>query len=162
MSRLDFAILRLLAQRACLESAAAAIAALPGPVFELGLGNGRTYDHLRSLLPEREIYAFDRRLSAHPDSVPPPRYLVLGEFSETLKMAVRWFSGRVALVHADICAKHPASSLRSAHMVARFAPELLQSGGYLLSDREVGGPQMEALSLPPGQPPGIYHYYRRI
>ena len=31
-----------------------------GPVIELGLGNGRTYDHLRERLPGRRIIAFDR------------------------------------------------------------------------------------------------------
>ncbi|MGH6887075.1 MAG: class I SAM-dependent methyltransferase, partial [Geminicoccales bacterium] len=49
MSRLDSFIRRLEAQRACLDLAAARIADLPGPVLELGLGNGRTYDHLREL-----------------------------------------------------------------------------------------------------------------
>jgi hypothetical protein len=54
MSRLDSFIRRLEAQRACLGYAAAQIRAIAGPVLELGLGNGRTYDHLRELLPERE------------------------------------------------------------------------------------------------------------
>ena len=58
MSRLDSFIRRLEAQRACLEYAAGQIRDLPGPVLELGLGNGRTYDHLRELLPEREIFVF--------------------------------------------------------------------------------------------------------
>ena len=70
MSRLDSFIRRLEAQRACLDHAARAIAGLPGPVLELGLGNGRTYDHLRELLPEREIFVFERQLAAHPASMP--------------------------------------------------------------------------------------------
>ena len=53
VSRLDSFIRRLQAQRACLEVAIARIADLPGPVLEFGLGNGRTYDHLRELLPTR-------------------------------------------------------------------------------------------------------------
>ncbi len=60
MSRLDSFIRRMLAQRACLNWAAEAVAGIAGPVLELGLGNGRTYDHLRELLPEREIYVFER------------------------------------------------------------------------------------------------------
>ena len=51
MSRLDSVIRRLRAQQACLERAAALIRGLPGPVFEWGLGNGRTYDHLCQLCP---------------------------------------------------------------------------------------------------------------
>ncbi|MCH8923260.1 MAG: hypothetical protein IIA67_08960, partial [Planctomycetes bacterium] len=70
MSRLDINIRRLEAQRACLNLAAEMIRDLPGPVFELGLGNGRTYDHLRAALPEREIFVFEREVAAHPDCIP--------------------------------------------------------------------------------------------
>ena len=61
MSRLDSAIARLKAQRVCLGVAAEMLSELPGHVLELGLGNGRTYDHIRGLMPERKIYVFDRR-----------------------------------------------------------------------------------------------------
>ena len=44
MSRLDSFIRRLEAQRSCLETAVALVADLPGPILELGLGNGRTFD----------------------------------------------------------------------------------------------------------------------
>jgi hypothetical protein len=71
MTRLDSFIRRIRAQRACLNRAADLIKGVPGPVLELGLGNGRTYDHLRELMPERQIYAFDRQLAAHPDCIPP-------------------------------------------------------------------------------------------
>jgi len=53
VSRLDSFIRRLEAQRACLDHAAGLIGGLDGVVLELGLGNGRTYDHLRSLFPSR-------------------------------------------------------------------------------------------------------------
>ncbi len=66
MSRLDSFIRRLEAQRACLAVAAEMIGDLEGPVFELGLGNGRTYDHLRELLPGREIFVCERHLAPHP------------------------------------------------------------------------------------------------
>ncbi|MBM3542582.1 MAG: hypothetical protein FJX51_11085, partial [Alphaproteobacteria bacterium] len=67
MSRLDSFIRRLQAQRACLDHAAMLVRDLPGPVLEFGLGNGRTYDHLRETFPGREIFAFDRQVAAHPD-----------------------------------------------------------------------------------------------
>jgi hypothetical protein len=54
MTRLDSAIRRLMAQRALLDWAAQDIASRPGLVLELGLGNGRTYDHLRERLPGRK------------------------------------------------------------------------------------------------------------
>ena len=70
MSRLDSFIRRLKAQRACLTHAAQAIGNDEGTVLELGLGNGRTYDHLRECLPERDIFVFEREVRAHPDCIP--------------------------------------------------------------------------------------------
>jgi hypothetical protein len=87
MSRLDSAIRRLQAQRACLDHVCGLIADLPGPVLEVGLGNGRTYDHLRQSLPGRPIYAFDRQVAAHPDCVPAAPFLLLGDFRDTLPAA---------------------------------------------------------------------------
>ena len=55
MSRLDAVIGRLKSQRSCLNAAVALIGEAPGHVLELGLGNGRTYDHLRLLFPNRNI-----------------------------------------------------------------------------------------------------------
>ena len=49
MSRLDSFIRRMQAQRDCLNAAAGLIADVPGVVFDLGLGNGRTFDHLREV-----------------------------------------------------------------------------------------------------------------
>ena len=71
MSRLDSVIRRLQAQRSCIDHAIGLIADNPGPVFEVGLGNGRTYDHLRDLFPGRDIYVFERQVAAHPDCIPP-------------------------------------------------------------------------------------------
>ena len=64
MSRLDSFLRRLQAQRDCLNAAVSLVADRPGPIFELGLGNGRTYDHLRSLL-DRKLRHF-RRLCLKP------------------------------------------------------------------------------------------------
>ena len=70
-SRLDSAIARLTTLRLCLDWAAGEAAQRPGPVMEFGLGNGRSYDHLRKRLPGRDIYVFDRHVAAHPACVPP-------------------------------------------------------------------------------------------
>ncbi|WP_245299248.1 class I SAM-dependent methyltransferase, partial [Sinorhizobium sp. GL28] len=45
-SRLEKLLFRLEAQHICLEWALREIAGRPGIVFEMGLGHGRTYDHL--------------------------------------------------------------------------------------------------------------------
>ena len=61
MSRLDSAIRRLQAQRACLNRAVDLASSLDGIAVEFGLGNGRTFDHLRAILDRRELFVFDRR-----------------------------------------------------------------------------------------------------
>src|SRR4051812_48485620 len=111
MSRLDSFIRRLEAQRACLNWAVDAVRALPGPALELGLGNGRTFDHLRARLAgARPIFALDRRLAAHPACVPEAPYLVLGDFRDTLPALMERLRGTVALVHADTGSGDEAAS----------------------------------------------------
>src|SRR3954447_20948645 len=114
MSRLDSFIRRLEAQRACLDLAAELTRHLDGVALELGLGNGRTYDHLRSILPERDIYVCERRVAAHPDCVPPPDRLILGDMRETLTAARDRFGDRVALVHFDVGTGDAAGNLALA------------------------------------------------
>ena len=82
MSRLDSFIARMQAQRDCLNFLKSAVDALPGPILEVGLGNGRTYDHLRDLFPGRDIHVFERQVAAHPDCIPPADRLFLGEARE--------------------------------------------------------------------------------
>ena len=102
MSRLDSVIRRLQAQRSCIDRAVELVASVPGVVFELGLGNGRTFDHLQERLPEREIFVFERSIAAHPDCIPDGDHLFLGDLSTTLPAAVERFAGSVAFVHSDI------------------------------------------------------------
>ena len=119
MSRLDSAIRRLQAQRACLDRARELLAATPGSVFELGLGNGRTYDHLRERFPEREIFVFEKKISAHPSCIPDEGHLFLGDVLEELPAVAERFRGAVALVHADI-----GSGVRedNRRLAARLSP----------------------------------------
>src|SRR3546814_3471174 len=102
VSRLDSALRRLQAQRDCLGLAVRLVRDLPGPVFELGLGNGRTYDHLREACPDREIYVFDRQVAAHADCIPDAEHLFEGPVEDTLDRVHDRFAGSVALAHADL------------------------------------------------------------
>ncbi len=161
MSRLDINIRRLQAQRACLNLMAEQIRDLPGPVFELGLGNGRTYDHLRELLPDREIFVFDREVAAHPDCIPDPAHLFLGDFQETLPRAVDRFAGTVALIHADIGSANAARDALLASAVAGFLPVLLRPGGLVAADRNVAFAEALAVPLPAAVAPEVYFLYRQ-
>lgn len=160
MSRLDSAIRRLEAQRACLEHAARLIAGVEGPVVELGLGNGRSFDHLRALLPGREIFAFDRQLDAHPDCRPDARHLILGDFEDTLPNALANIGAPAALVHADT---GTGEAQRNARLAAWLAPRILAitaKGGVIVSDQELTGIDAAAIALPNGVAPGRYFLYR--
>jgi hypothetical protein len=161
MSRLDSAIRRLQAQRACLDAAACATAQVPGVVFELGLGNGRTYDHLRERCPSREIFVFERKVAAHPDCVPDDSHLYLGDVLETLPAAVEQFAGQVALLHADIGTGDAARNARLAAAIQPHLPRLLAPGGVAVTDQEMPWAAAEQLSLPEGVAPGRYFLYRQ-
>ncbi len=156
MSRLDSVIRRLRAQRACLQRAAAMIRDLPGPVLELGLGNGRTYDHLRETLPDREIFVFEREVAADPDCVPDAAHLLLGDIHETLPAAVARIGPNVALIHSDLGTGDAELNSRLAAFVAVHLPSLLRPGGVVISDQDLNLEGAEPLPLPEGVQPGRY------
>jgi hypothetical protein len=164
MSRLDSFIRRMLAQRECLNWAAEAIAATPGPVLELGLGNGRTYDHLRELLPEREIYVFERAdISfdrAHALSLPPEKFLILGDIEQTLITSAARLPAKAALAHIDLgtsdAGAYAALALRfGAMLIQLMAPE-----GIIASNVSLHVSGLTSLDTPPGVKPGRYFIYR--
>ena len=160
MSRLDSFINRLTAQRDCLALAAKLITALPGPVLEIGLGNGRTYDHLRTLLPDRAIFAFDRQVSAHPKSVPDGAHLILGEFAATLPTALAKIGSRAALAHADFGSGDAAATAALATWLGPAIAPLMVKGGVVASDQPLVASGWTALPLPPSVPEGRYFLYR--
>ena len=162
MSRLDSFLRRLQAQRACLERAIELVQGLPGPVFELGLGNGRTFDHLRENCAGREIFVFERKVAAHPSCVPDPDHLFEGALEKTLTAALDRFRGAVALVHADLGSGRPAQDAEVSAFVAEHLAQLLASGAVVASDQDVGWPGAEKLALPPQVEVGRYFLYRRV
>jgi hypothetical protein len=161
MSRLDSFIRRLQAQRDCLAHAAQLIAGVPGPALELGLGNGRTYDHLRALLPQRAIFVFDRQIAAHPDCVPDAAHMILGDIRETLPAARERIGARAALAHCDIGTGDSAVNGALAAFLAEHLPPLMAPGGIVVSDQELAMRNSEALPPPSGVKAGRY-FIRRI
>jgi len=159
---LDSFIRRLEAQRACLEMAAELVAGLDGHVLELGLGNGRTYDHLRNLFPHRKIYVCERTIAAHPDCIPPVGLVLLGDMRETLPAARARLADRVALAHLDAGNGDIPASKALAECVAPLIVPLLRPDGVLVSEPPVTADELRPLPLPPGIEPGRYNLYRRI
>jgi hypothetical protein len=165
MSRLDSFIARMQAQRVLLNATAAELKSaaneLPGPVFELGLGNGRTYDHLREVMPDRRIVAFDRSLVANPRSVPPADDLILGEIAETGPEFARRFGSIGALLHADLGNGVSADDTRLQQWLPATVLAMLRSGGLVLTSTQLTHPHLRERRLPQDVPPGRYFMYRR-
>jgi hypothetical protein len=160
MSRLDSFLRRLTAQRDCLNLAAELVRGLPGAVFEFGLGNGRTYDHLRELCPQRDIFVFERQVLAHPGCVPDAEHLFEGLLEDRLSEVRARFAGGVALLHSDLGSGHPDQDARTAAMVSAGLPAFMAAGGVIVSDQELMLPTAAAVPLPVGVRPGRYFLYR--
>jgi len=160
MSRLDSFIRRVSAQRDCLNLAKDLITDVPGPVLELGLGNGRTYDHLRELFPDRDIYVFDRRVAAHPDCIPPDDRMILGDITETLAVAADLIGAPAALAHCDIGTGKKDSNARLIATIAPMFEALMIPGGIVISDQEYSVDSWLAQPLPDGVRPGRYFINR--
>lgn len=161
MSRLDVFIDRMVSQRACLDFAIAETAALPGPVFELGLGNGRTYHHLREKIAGRDIYVFERKIASHPDSTPPPEFTILGDVTETLPRALERFGPTASLIHADLGGHNLAKNDQFARRISPLIEPMLAPGGMMVSSDRMYFEGLEELPLPEGAVEGRCFVYRR-
>jgi hypothetical protein len=161
MSRLDSFIRRLEAQRGLLDWAAAGIAGRPGLVLEIGLGNGRTYDHLRQKLPDRDIYAFDRANNANPASMPAPERLLLGEFTSSLPAFAQRHPNAAVLIHADAGLGDPAANAVQVRQMAAMMPPLAGPGAIILSDQRFEHPDLLLQEAPVPIPPNRYYVFIR-
>jgi len=160
MSRLDSFIRRMMAQRACLDHAAELVKGVSGPVLELGLGNGRTYDHMREIMPKRVIYVFEREVAAHSDCIPPSDYLILGDARETLPMMWDRLPHSAALAHIDMGTGDASANHRLAGELAPLLAPLLKAGAVVVSEPAIELPGWLALPLPIGVREDRYHLYR--
>jgi hypothetical protein len=157
LTRLDKAIRRLEAQRACLDWAVKQIGAIPGIVVELGLGNGRSFDHLRTRLPDREIHVFERSPAAHPASTPAADRLIIGNLEDTLPVARNRFAGSAAFLHSDIGTGDDERNARFAEWLGPHILPLLAPGAIVASDQRL--PVLEEFRTKPPEGVGEDRYY---
>lgn len=138
MSRLDSFRRRLSAQIDGLNWATAEIKKVPGDVLELGLGNGRTYDHLRENLPDRRIWVIERVLQCHPSSTPPDADLMLGEADTMLaKLAQR--GTKMALAHYDLGKGIKAEDIAEGAAMSPLIGAVMAPGGLIVSQQPLIG-----------------------
>lgn len=137
MSRLDSAIRRLTSQKIALEWAARKAIRMNGVILELGLGNGRTYDHLREILPNREIYVFEREIAAHPDCIPEENFQFLGDFRDSLPRAKKRLGANSVLAHLDIGTGEKQASQQLAEQIGPLVLGLMKRESIIVSDQEL-------------------------
>ena len=154
-------IRRLEAQRACLESAVGRVETLPGPYLELGLGNGRTFDHLRETAPDRDIFVFERKPAAHPDCMPDPEFLIEGDFTETLHRALVQIKPKAVLAHCDIGTGIKVVDEELARQISHDLDALLAIGAVTLSDQSFKKGNWTPFSLPVNVDSGRYFMYAK-
>ncbi|TCL68338.1 class I SAM-dependent methyltransferase [Rhizobium sp. BK251] len=159
MSRLDSFIRRLTAQRDILDTLPDMVAAVEGPILELGLGNGRTYDHLREHFPGRRIIAFDREVRSFATSTPEGENMVIGEIRET---AQTYVGIGAALAHADIGTGHDGLDAITLTWLPQLMAGVVVSGGIAVSGLPLDHPALRPLPLPATVKEGRYFLYRRV
>ena len=160
MSRLDSFIARMQAQRDCLNFLKPAVDKLKGPILEVGLGNGRTYDHLRDLFPGRDIYVFERRVAAHPDCVPPDDRLFLGDADKTIPVAAKKLGAVAALIHTDLGTGDHAANMAMGKWLGPALDALAAPGCLVLANQPLAVARWQRQAEPPGVAKDRYFLYR--
>ncbi|MDA0963029.1 MAG: hypothetical protein O2898_08940 [Proteobacteria bacterium] len=157
MSRLDSMLRRLSAQRDGLNWAAAQIGGVAGDVLDLGLGNGRTYDHLREKLPGRRIRVIDRVLQCHPSCVPPEADFLQGEAAPMLAVLATE-GARFALAHYDLGFGVKDEDVAEAARLSPALARLMVPGGLIVSGQPLVG--FVQVTGPETIAPDRYLFYR--
>ncbi len=157
MSRLDSMLRRLTAQRDGLNWAAARIAETPGDILDMGLGNGRTYDHLREILPDRRIWVMDRVLQCHPSSTPPAEDFLQGEAEPMLEKLAE--NGPcIAMAHYDLGRGIKEEDVAEATRLSPLIARVMLPGGLLISGQPLVG--FKQFAGPETIAPDRYLFYR--
>ena len=158
MSRLDSFIRRLTAQRDILNAIIDLVAEIDGPVLEFGLGNGRTYDHLREHFPGRRIIAFDWEVRSYSASTPEPQDMVTGNIRDS---GQAFLGIGAALAHADIGTGHDEIDAVTLTWLPQLIAGVLAHNGIAVSGLPLEHPELAVLPLPEGIKEGRYFLYRR-
>lgn len=159
MSRLDSVIRRLKAQRSCLNFVTEMIKDKEGVILELGLGNGRTFDHIRELLPAHEIYVFEREVNAHLDCIPDDEHLFLGDIKDTVAEAMVKLGRRAIMLHTDIGTGDLDRNAELAAWMSVTLEPFLLPGAVVISDSELSIAGSTRIDPPADVPQDRYFLY---
>ncbi len=157
MSRLNSMMRRLAAQADGLEWGNTMVDSLKGDFLDMGLGNGRTYDHIREIAPDRRIWVIDRALNCHPSCVPPEEDFLQGEAEDMLKkMAADGI--KVAMAHYDFGFGDKEKDVAEAARLSAMIKDIMLPGGVLVSGQPLVG--FEQVRGPTTVAPERYYFYR--
>lgn len=157
MSRLDSMLRRLAAQRDGLNWAAEQTADLAGDALDLGLGNGRTYDHMREIMPERRIWVIDRVLQCHPSCTPPEADFLMGEAEPMLQKLVD-NTAQIIMAHYDFGFGIKEKDVAEAARLSPLIASIMLPGGLIVSGQPLVG--MQQIKGPDSIAPDRYLFYR--
>ena len=157
MSRLESMRRRLSAQIDGINWAAEQIAQIDGDVLEMGLGNGRTYDHLRQEIPNRRIWVIDRILKCHPSCVPPQEDFLEGE-AEAMLTRLAETGRKMALAHYDFGYGVKEKDVAEGAALSPFIAAVMAPQGLILSQQPLVG--FEQIKGPDTIDPERYLFYR--
>lgn len=160
MSRLESFIRRMTAQRAMLDAAAELVRDLDGPVVDLGLGAGRTYDHLAALFPDRAVFAFDTLTQSALGVLPPADRLVMGDIRDTLPFALARLGAPAALVHNDLGSADAVGNEAIAHWLAPAVEAIARPDAIVVTSFPLPFRRSVQLPRPDGVAAGRYHLVR--
>ena len=162
MSRLDRFIKRMQAQRALLDQVCHDLNAgnaQAGPFIELGLGNARTYDHVRERLINRRIVVFDRSAAPKHGVIPPAADFYVGDIRDTVRDYVEAIGSTAAVVHADLGDGSAAYNADIQSWLPDACCQLLQSGGLVVSSTPLHDARLRQINGPPDAEAGGYTCY---
>jgi hypothetical protein len=157
MSRLESMRRRLTAQIDGLNWAIDQVSDAKGDFLDLGLGNGRTYDHLREYAPGRRIWVIDRVLKSHPSCVPPAEDFLLGEAEDMLQRMAH-AGTRVVLAHYDFGYGVKEEDVAEGAKLSPFIRAIMAPGGLVVSQQPLVG--FQQISGPDTIDPDRYLFYR--
>ncbi len=132
-----------------------------GHVVELGLGNGRTYDHLRARLGDRRIIVLDREMKANPDRRPPDGDFIKGEIAATWRTLAASHPNAAALIHADLGDGTDRYDAVLEAWLGEACAALGAPGALILSSTRIMHPDIAPIEPPFTPLGGHYLVYQR-
>lgn len=137
MSRLESFRRRLTAQIDGINWAIEQTKNTKGDILEMGLGNGRTYDHLRENA-DRRIWVIDRILKCHPSCIPPEKDFLKGEADIMLEHLAE-NKVKVALAHYDFGFGVKEKDVEEGGRLSPLIKAVMVPGGLVVSQQPLIG-----------------------